>query len=431
MGEWRIEALGNLGFTYTGLSGKGAADFGHGTPYIPYLNVFNNAKVDADQLEYVSIEPHERQNAVNKGDVIFTTSSETPEEVGMSSVLTKDIGTVYLNSFCFGWRLKKLEMFNSEFLAYALRSQNIRHQMLIAAQGSTRHNLSKKNFNRIYMKYPVSTAEQSGIAEVLSGADEAIKKTHALIEKYRNIKEGLIQAVLTNGVDDQGRIRSPETHEYKDSPIGQIPVEWEAVTIGDITSKVGSGATPRGGQAVYEREGVLFLRSQNIAFEGLLLDDVAFINGQIHAQMRRSWVEKYDVLLNITGASLGRCSLYKLDQPANVNQHVCIIRTTHSPEYAKYVHYWLCSFGQKQINLLMAGGNREGLNFGQIKHIKLPRIDDTDELHRIMAILNTADEKIQTEQAYLIKLRDIKQGLMQDLLNNAVSVDTLLKEGGE
>jgi type I restriction enzyme S subunit len=199
MSEWKTETLGTLGSTFTGLSGKSAADFGRGTPYIPYMNVFTNAIVDTDQLEFVNIEPNERQNAVVKDDILFTASSETPEEVGMSSVLTKDIGKVYLNSFCFGWRLKNSGKFNSKFLAYALRSHDVRHQMLIAAQGSTRHNLSKRNFNRICLKYPVSTPEQTCIAEVLSWVDYVIDKTRALIEKYTNIKAGMMQKLLGLG----------------------------------------------------------------------------------------------------------------------------------------------------------------------------------------------------------------------------------------
>lgn len=274
--------------------------------------------------------------------------------------------------------------------------------------------------------FPNDETEQCKIAEVLTTVDTAIEKTRALIEKYKNIKTGLMQDLLTNGIDEHGNIRSPQTHEYKDSPLGRIPVEWDCTFIRDISIKVGSGATPRGGQTVYTNDGIIFLRSQNITFDGITLEDAAYITKQIHRQMRRSHVEKNDVLLNITGASIGRCCIYESDDEANVNQHVCIIRTSLGAEYARFNYWWLCSYGQSQIGLLMAGGNREGLNFEQIKNIKLPMIKDPAELTAINTALNRQDNKIQSEQAYLTKLLNIKQGLMRDLLTHTVPVDALL-----
>ena len=139
-GEWEKVKLGEIGSTYAGLSGKTKEDFGHGkAKYIPYINIFNNTFVDVSALE--DIEVDEKQNCVKKGDVFFTTSSETPEEVGMSSVLLQDVENTYLNSFCFGYRPEKI--FDSIFLAFMLRSDLIRKQFKILAQGISRFNISK------------------------------------------------------------------------------------------------------------------------------------------------------------------------------------------------------------------------------------------------------------------------------------------------
>ena len=161
MGKWKTERVGKLGYTYSGLSGKTADDFGEGAPYIPYMNVFANTIVDTEFLEYVRVGRRENQNEVKPGDALFTTSSETPHEVGMSSVITKDVSPLYLNSFCFGYRLYDKSAFDSTFFAYLLRSDKVRRQMFISAQGSTRHNLSKKNFNRTEVYYPEDVSEQS------------------------------------------------------------------------------------------------------------------------------------------------------------------------------------------------------------------------------------------------------------------------------
>ena len=174
MGEWRNNTLRKLGYTYSGLSGKSAADFGDGLPYIPYMNVFANTIIDIEFIEHVNIGIHERQNKVIQGDALFTTSSETPDEVGMASVLTQNPEEIYLNSFCFGYRLFNKDGFDSKFLAYLLRSDNVRHQMMISAQGSTRHNLSKKNFYNTTIDFPVSIKEQSKIAAILTTVDESM-----------------------------------------------------------------------------------------------------------------------------------------------------------------------------------------------------------------------------------------------------------------
>src|SRR5689334_2488318 len=116
--------------------------------------------------------------------------------------------------------------------------------------------------------------------------------------------------------------RSPNG-KYKDTPIGYLPEDWETPTIGALACYVGSGITPTGGSSVYKRQGITFIRSQNVTFQGLRLDDVAYIDSRTHQRMQRSEVSVNDVLINITGASIGRCCRVPDGLgPANVNQHV-------------------------------------------------------------------------------------------------------------
>lgn len=121
--DWEIKTLGELGVTYGGLTGKTKADFGQGSErYIPFLNVMNNVIINHNQLEKVRIKPTEFQNAVRKGDLFFNGSSETPEEVGMCSLLKNEVSGVYLNSFCFGFRLFDKNLSSGIYLAYFFRS---------------------------------------------------------------------------------------------------------------------------------------------------------------------------------------------------------------------------------------------------------------------------------------------------------------------
>ncbi|GJM78230.1 hypothetical protein HMSSN139_07260 [Paenibacillus sp. HMSSN-139] len=157
--EWGTVKLGDLGETYGGLSGKTKDDFGDGEcSFITYMNVFTNTVAKIDGLEKVSIGANENQHKVLAGDILFTTSSETPEEVGMASVWSHEIPNVYLNSFCFGFRLSK--PIDPIFLAYLLRSGGYRKHITMLAQGSTRYNLSKSNLMKMELSIPVNEEQK-------------------------------------------------------------------------------------------------------------------------------------------------------------------------------------------------------------------------------------------------------------------------------
>jgi type I restriction enzyme S subunit len=149
-----------------------------------------------------------------------------------------------------------------------------------------------------------------------------------------------------------------------------------SVTINDIAIKVGSGKTPLGGEKVYTQEGVLFLRSQNVLAGELSLEDCVYISSETHSSMRSSRVMQNDVLLNITGASIGRTAVFNAPhiKEANVNQHVCIIRT---PNYKPTLlcEYLNSAFGQEQIEMLQTNGNRQGLNFQNLRQLSVPDFD--------------------------------------------------------
>ncbi|EKG9658860.1 restriction endonuclease subunit S [Vibrio parahaemolyticus] len=196
-GEWEEVKLGELGQTFTGLSGKTKEDFGSGAKYIPYINIFNNSSVNTAKLEKVQVGGGEKQNTVQFGDVFFTTSSETPDEVGMSSVLLSEPEEpVYLNSFCFGFRPKDTTTLVPEFMQYLLRSSRVRRSISVLAQGATRYNLSKVQLLKINLLLPTSV-EQKRIASVLTAADKEIEVLEAKLVHFKQEKKALMQQLLT------------------------------------------------------------------------------------------------------------------------------------------------------------------------------------------------------------------------------------------
>lgn len=183
-----------------------------------------------------------------------------------------------------------------------------------------------------------------------------------------------------------------------------LPDGWKIVKLGDIATKIGSGITPKGGRAVYQKKGVPIIRSQNVLWGNLSLDDVARITIEQHQKMKSTLVKENDILLNITGASIGRCCFVpKGTEESNVNQHVCIIRLDRT-NYPKYILDTLLSFqGQRQIALFQAGGNRQGLNFEQIASIEL-KVPSFPEQKVIADLLSTWDVAIEkTEQLITAK----------------------------
>ena len=190
--------LSELGITFGGLSGKKGSDFGKsGKPYITYLNIYNNFEIDPNGVDLVSIKPKEKQNQVKKGDVLFTISSETPDEVGISSVMTEELGEVYLNSFCFGFRLSDSSKFFPKYLKYFFRSSYFRQAIRRLAQGSTRYNLSKSEFLKISIPI-LSDNQQIEVCDSLETVSEINSNINDKINELSKIKSSTLDSIFNN-----------------------------------------------------------------------------------------------------------------------------------------------------------------------------------------------------------------------------------------
>ncbi|MCQ2678848.1 restriction endonuclease subunit S [Helicobacter pylori] len=187
---WQKVKLGDIGITISGLVGKTKQDFINGNAkYITFLNVLNNVIIDTSILENVKIYPNEKQNSFKKYDLFFNTSSETPKEVGMCAVLLDDIDQVFLNSFCFGFRIFDKAV-DGLFLSYLINSEIGRKAFENLAQGSTRYNLSKSGFNNVCLILPPLN-EQIAIANILSDLDHEIISLKNKKRQFENIKKAL------------------------------------------------------------------------------------------------------------------------------------------------------------------------------------------------------------------------------------------------
>lgn len=185
-------SLSDLGKSYAGLLGKTAIDFGKGKPYVTYKNVFKNDIISEDEFEYVNITTDEKQNKVKYGDALFTISSETPAEVGMCSVYFGKEQELYLNSFCFGYRLNDNNTLIPEYLPYLFSNSSFRKFIYPFAQGSTRYNLLKSSL--MVAKFTIPTVEnQKRITNLLSKLSQKLKTEQELLSAYEQQKKYFLQ----------------------------------------------------------------------------------------------------------------------------------------------------------------------------------------------------------------------------------------------
>ena len=373
--EWVHKKLGDLGYSYSGLSGKTIDDFGEGKPFIPYMNIFSNGEIDPNKLEYVRIADNEHQNKVEQGDWFFTTSSETPEEVGMTSVLVDNIGEAYLNSFCFGFRLYNKQEFDPKFASYLFRSEELRKKISLFAQGSTRYNLPKQQmFEKLFISYPESLSAQRRIAAILASADKVIAATQKLIAKYKQMKQGMMEELF----NEQCTMNN---------------VQWKKVRLEECLT-IGNGQDYKHLQSgeipVYGTGGVM-----------TYVDDYLY-DGETVCIGRKGTINKP---IYHTG------KIWTVDTLFYTHSFVGVVPL--------FIYYIFCNVDWNKYN---EATGVPSLSKETIYKIEIS-IPDLAEQCRIATILSGIDAKIATEEKVLEKYEKVKKGLMERLLNEQCTMN--------
>lgn len=259
---------------------------------------------------------------------------------------------------------------NLHYAFYVIKSAQ--SYLVRKAVGGGQPNISQETIKQLWLPLPPLSTQDiivRNLDATCSKIDDLLTSVHASIEEYKKLKQTVITQAVTKGVRGE--------REMKDSGvewIGEIPAEWSITKIKSGVTKIGSGKTPSGGAETYTDSGVIFLRSQNVYDCTLNLESPTYISPEVDATMKSTRVLPDDVLLNITGGSIGRCSIVpKTLGLANVNQHVCIIRTNPLIFLPKYMQYfWVSTLGHLAIDLYQTGGNREGMSADAIRNTPIP-----------------------------------------------------------
>lgn len=315
------------------------------------------------------------------------------------------------------------------FLYYLLLSPYGQQVIRSKISGSAQPGL-KRNFIRDFpVSLPSQLQEQSIIADVIEAVDQAIIQTETLIAKYQRIKTGLMQDLLTRGIDEDGNLREPDTHEFKGTPLGIIPKEWEIYRLEDLTTKVVDGVhhTPK-----YVDYGIPFVTVKNLTKTSTIdLQDVNYISEDDHRLfLNRTDPQPGDILVTKDG-TLGTAKIVPEQfPPFNIFVSVALLR----PDFTRCISelIWLffeSGFFEAQLSYLSAGTGLKHIHLEHFREFKIATPPLEEQSH-IANVIKKQDQKLSTEYLQLRKLQQLRAGLMQDLITGKVSVAPLLENNG-
>ncbi len=360
------------------------------------------------------------------GDILLARITPSAEN-GKTAIID------FLNKHEYGFGSTEFIVFSpkdadSFFIYYIIKWDKVRSRLISQMTGTSgRQRIPNYAPNRIKIPLPPLPGQQK-IAEILETVDNAIEKTEKIIEKYKRIKQGLMQELLTKGIDENWQIRSEKTHKFKDSPLGRIPEEWEVVRLGEVANVKGGKRLPKGDDFVTFKTPFPYIRLIDIKDMSIDLQAVKYIQEKTWKKIRKYTISKDDIMLSIAG-NVGLIALIpeELDG-ANLTENAAKITNINKFIDRKFLAYCLTFYKtQQQIETFMGIVAQPKLALFRIKQIKVP-LPPLPEQQRIAKILSQIDEVIEKEENYKRKLESLKRGLMEDLLTGKVRVNKLLEE---
>ncbi|WP_345739939.1 restriction endonuclease subunit S [Haemophilus parahaemolyticus] len=372
---WEQRKLGELGYTFNGLNGKSKDDFGHGSAkYITYMNVYKNPIATLEELDLIEID--KSQNEIKKGDILFTTSSETPEEVGLSSVWMYEITNIYLNSFCFGFRLEQKISIN--YMAYMLRSNSIRNKITLLAQGISRYNISKKGMMNIEVFLP-SYAEQTQIGNFFKQLDDTIALHQRELEKFKILKTSYLENIFLGKVS---LFTAKNTITWEQRKLGEVVNVLDNLRIPIAASQRLEGVTP-----YYGANGIQGY-IDGFTHDGefvLVAEDGAndLINYPVQYVLGKVWINNH---------------AHVLQGIKNVANNLFLVYRIKSMDMTKY----------------LVGGGRTKLNASVMKDIEL-HLPNYAEQTQIGNFFKQLDDTITLHQKELAKYQQIKAACLEKM----------------
>jgi len=395
--------------------------------FIPMQDVSNSGKwIDKQTRKKSSV--INGYTAFQEGDILFAKITPCME----NGKGTHAIGLA--NGIGFGSTefhvLRAKENAFPEFIFHWCNSIELRTAAEAQMTGSAGQKRVPTNFFSKFKIVRIGIYEQKAIATILDTLDITIQQAQALIAKLKQVKAGMLQDLLTRGLDDNGELRDPVRHpeQFKDSPLGQIPKEWNPIPIGRIKDFITSGS--RGWAQFYQKDGPIFIRIGNLTREhiNLNLDDLIHVSPPAGTEGARTKVKTGDILISIT-ADLGIIGYIseKIGE-AYVNQHIALVRLKEKINSRWVAHYLASSTYQRHFSYLNDSGAKAGMNLTSVENLLVPIPTSEKEQFQIDIMIDSTDDQIEKAELYFKKLTFLKQALMQDLLTGKVRVPENMME---
>jgi len=305
--------------------------------------------------------------------------------------------------------------FDNKFIFYSINHPYFRKSIERIALGSTRKRVGLVELKTLTLKIP-PVKEQKKIAKILSTLDQAIEATQKLIAKEKNIKKGLMHDLLTNGIDQNGKIRSPQTHKYKESELGLIPEGWKVDILGNIVKIVGGGTPARNIDEYWENGTIPWVTVKDLHNKLYITNSEEKITLSSIDHSATNLIKANNVITS-TRMGIGRFFINTVDITINQDLKALIPKKGIDTIFL----LWNLLYHGKKLEALGTGTTVKGILLSDLKTLKL-LLPSSQEQQKIANILTTQDKKIETEEKNLAKLKELKKGLMNDLLSGKVRV---------
>lgn len=402
--HWEILKAKNLGVFQGSTVDKKIVKGEKPVRMVNFTDVYGNEKMEInDDIDFMKVTAKDSQYVdfnVKIGDMLFTPSSEIREDIGQSALVKYEA-----SDLVFSYHLVRLSFTRNVFdnyKKYLFNNKASLQYFTKVCKGSTRKILSRGDFKNLPVFLP-PFEEQVKIANYLDVKCEQINQFIADKKQLINLLKEQRQSVID---DYFFGIKTIVKLKY-------------------LLTKMGSGVTPKGGANVYKQSGIYFLRSQNIHNDGLRLDNVAFITKDVHRNMFSSQIQKNDVLINITGASIGRCYVYLLEEEANINQHICILRPDLDLIIPEFLMYQIQSTRIQNLIDMVEGASREGLTNFVLKNYPIAITDIEEQKNIVSNIKNDIkiiDETIAKTEEELKLVTEYKEALISNAVTGQIQL---------
>ena len=411
---WTRYKLGDIGVFSTSSIDKKINDGETPVSLLNYMDIYRNS-ILSDSYHFQSVTaPSEqiRSSSVQKGDVFFTPSSETPDDIGHSSVYMGDAERLVHSYHTIRFRLNTNKLLDDNYKAFAFKGYKTYEYFRKRATGSTRFTISLPVFNELEVPFP-PIPEQKKIASILTSVDEVIKTTQKQIDKLQDLKKATMNELLTKGIGHT---------EFKDSELGRIPKSWEIRKLGNVASCLGGYAFKSEDDC---DDGVRWMKIANVGVGQIKWNEESFLPKHFSQKYADFILKEADIVCAMTrpilNGKLKVATVSKLDEGALLNQRVCKI-TPNKYILSKFLFLVLQSEDfVNQLDLAIAGSDPPNVSGKQIEalHIPLPSASEqkifSDAFYAIQTRIDCVFEQLS-------KTQSLKKSLMQDLLTGKVRV---------